>query len=188
MVGTVNINLSSINLESLPWLPLEARTNLPELPGIYFVLDGYKTPLYIGRSANIRQRWNTHHRLNDIKNLPDIAIAWLEVSEPSLLDSVEQALIDWFDPPLNGKAISQPLNTTRRANFKLNLGIRKLLKNKAERNSRSESAQVEQFVKESEVIDRVLQKYPEIASLFLPKFNEELSRVNDELTGPSGND
>ena len=77
---------------------------------------------------------------------------------------------------------------TTRANFKLNLGIRKLLKNKAERNNRSESAQVEQFVKESEAIDRVLQRYPEIAALFLPKFNEELSKINDELTGHATND
>ena len=77
---------------------------------------------------------------------------------------------------------------TTRANFKLNVNIRKLLKNRAERNNRSESAQVEQFVKEFEAIDMVLQEYPEIAALFYPKFNEKLAKVNDELTGQTDSD
>lgn len=71
---------------------------------------------------------------------------------------------------------------TTRANFKLNTGIRRALKNDASLNSRSESAQVERLVIESETLRRVLKKYPELAALFLPKFNEELPKVAHELT------
>ena len=71
---------------------------------------------------------------------------------------------------------------TTRANFKLNAGVRKVLKNDAALNNRSESAQVERIVIETETVKRILQKYPDIAAIFLPKFNEELPKVAAELT------
>jgi excinuclease UvrABC nuclease subunit len=97
------IQASNIDLYSLPLLPLINRSQLPAKAGIYFVLDEYKTPLYIGRSNNIKSRWIGHHRLSELRNISGINIAWLEISDPVLLSDTEAALIEWFNPVLNGK-------------------------------------------------------------------------------------
>ena len=67
-----------------------------------------------------------------------------------------------------------------RANLKLNSEIRKILKTLAITNGRSESAQVERLVIESEALNRFLKKNPEIAAKLLPGFNEEVSAVFNE--------
>ncbi|MBW4597780.1 MAG: hypothetical protein KME46_33975 [Brasilonema angustatum HA4187-MV1] len=70
---------------------------------------------------------------------------------------------------------------TERANLKLNSEIRKLLKNSANINGRSESAQVERFVVESEALARLLKKNPDLASRLLPSLNEEINLLLHEL-------
>lgn len=95
------LNPQTVNPLSLPSLPLEWRTALPECPGIYFVIDANGTVQYIGRSANIRQRWTSHNKLEALKEFTEIKLAWLEVSDKALLSSVEDALINYFQPPLN---------------------------------------------------------------------------------------
>lgn len=69
---------------------------------------------------------------------------------------------------------------TERANLKLNSEIRKILRTLAIMNGRSESAQVERLIIESEALNRFLKKNPEIAAKLLPGFNEEVSDVFSE--------
>lgn len=57
--------------------------------------------MYIGRSTDLRNRWRQHHRYQDLEQLEDAKIAWLEISDASLLQFVEMALIAWFEPELN---------------------------------------------------------------------------------------
>lgn len=88
-------------------------------------------------------------------------------------------------PPIEAKSLTgrpKREDKTTRANFKLNIGIRRVLKNESQLNNRSESSQVERLVIEVETLKRVLQKHPEIAALLLPKFNEELPFVVNEIT------
>jgi hypothetical protein len=95
------IEPSSINPLTLPSVPLENRKQLPETPSIYFAIDSLGTIQYIGRSKNLKQRWAGHHHFSDLNKIGGVKIAWLEVSDESLLDSIEEALIGYFEPPLN---------------------------------------------------------------------------------------
>lgn len=70
---------------------------------------------------------------------------------------------------------------TERANLKLNANIRKLLKNSANINGRSESAQVERLIIESEALSRLLRKDTNLASKLLPALNEEIQTLMTEV-------
>ena len=94
-------NPTEINLASLPWLPLDAKTAFPKNPAIYFAIDSTDTIQYIGRSVNPRARWQNHHRYEELESIGNIRIAYLFVDLPDLLAEIETALIEWFDPPLN---------------------------------------------------------------------------------------
>ncbi len=90
---------------SLPWLPLENRTQLPNVPGIYFVLEDERV-IYIGLSAkSILRRWWTHPKLKQLKQRTgELKIAWLECRALLLLPVIESALIERFGKPeLNRK-------------------------------------------------------------------------------------
>ena len=98
------ISPESITPSSLPSLPLEDRKQLPEKPCIYFAIDRNEVIQYIGRSVNLQQRWGQHHRHGQLKAMGDVKVAWLEVSDPSLLPEIEDAAIAHFEPPLNGRS------------------------------------------------------------------------------------
>jgi hypothetical protein len=98
------MNLATINPLTLPSLSLANRSALPPCPAVYFALEGDHV-LYVGRSVNLQQRWITHHRYSQLKGLNNVRIAWLECSDPSLLPEIEAALIEYFQPSLNGKLI-----------------------------------------------------------------------------------
>lgn len=92
------INLETLDLSSLPSLPLSDRKQLPAIPCIYFAMSS-GTVQYIGMSKNLQQRWSNHHQLCKLSESTNIV--WLEISNPSLLPEIENALIQWFKPPLN---------------------------------------------------------------------------------------
>jgi excinuclease UvrABC nuclease subunit len=104
------MNPAAIDLSVLPSLPLECRSKLPPVACIYFAIDSMGQIQYVGRSANLRNRWTIHHRTNQLKQLEGVKIAWLEVSDPSLLPEIEAALINWFTPLLNGSNIQGTTN------------------------------------------------------------------------------
>jgi GIY-YIG catalytic domain-containing protein len=91
----------SLNLETLPAVSLENRKRLPQTAGIYFAIDAAGAVQYIGQSINLRQRWKGHPCQGYIAN--GGRIAYLEVSDPTLLKEIETALIQWFEPPLNDR-------------------------------------------------------------------------------------
>lgn len=90
----------TINPRTLPSVSLEERAALPTVPCVYFALDKEGKVQYIGRSNNLRKRWQAHHRGVDLALLGGVCIAYLE-SDVSLLLEIERALIACFRPPLN---------------------------------------------------------------------------------------
>lgn len=91
-------------IEQLPFTGFLQRRTLPAEPGIYFALSESGEILYIGRAGNIAQRWAAHHRTKQLEKMNCAGIAWLKVSEASLLPQIEAALITHFQPTLNGTA------------------------------------------------------------------------------------
>ena len=57
--------------------------------------------IYIGQTINLADRWTGHHKLDQLGKLNDVAIAWLECSDQSLLLEIESAMIQQFQPELN---------------------------------------------------------------------------------------
>ncbi|GEM_PF-933132 len=95
------VNPSNIDLQSLPWLPLEEKTAFPSKPAIYFAIDSLGNIQYIGRSSNVRARWGKHHKYAQLSLIGGVKIAYLFIDLPELLPEIESALIAHFDPPLN---------------------------------------------------------------------------------------
>jgi excinuclease UvrABC nuclease subunit len=91
----------TIDLKALPWLPLDEKASFPKRPVIYFAIDSLSQIQYIGRSVNCRQRWSDHHRYQDLTDIGNIRIHFLFIDSPELLDKIEYALIEWFNPSLN---------------------------------------------------------------------------------------
>ena len=94
----------TINIASLPFLPLANRRDLPNSAACYLVIEGEKI-IYVGQAKSLLLRWQGHHRLKDFKKRKDVKIAWLIISDESLLREIETALIQWFQPELNAKQL-----------------------------------------------------------------------------------
>ena len=95
------INPSELNLSTLPWLPLEAKSAFPRKPAIYFAIDSQDSIQYIGRSNDVRERWKNHHRYEELAAIGGVRVVYLFIEAPELLPEIEAALIDWFQPQLN---------------------------------------------------------------------------------------
>lgn len=102
------INPSTIDLLTLPSVALADRKQLPEIPCIYFAIDGLNQVQYIGRSNNLRQRWLVQHHRQ--KQVHGCRIAYIQC-DPTLLSEVETALIEWFQPLLNGTLLPKASNS-----------------------------------------------------------------------------
>jgi len=96
------INPATVDPAALPSVALADRRSLPAEPCIYFAIDGQGVVQYIGRSVNISKRWENHHRYRALSPMQGARIAYMHV-DVDLLPQVESALIEWFNPPLNGR-------------------------------------------------------------------------------------
>lgn len=97
-----NLLPAKINLSSLDSVPLAQRDELPNVPGIYFVLEDANV-IYIGLSKrSLLKRWWTHEKLKTFKERSEeIKIAWFICCAVDLLPLIESTLIGYFDPELN---------------------------------------------------------------------------------------
>jgi len=117
------INPSELNLSALPSMPLENRLSLPQSSGIYFAIDSQNTIQYIGRAVNINQRWTQHHRYYQLSQMGSVRIAYL-TADADLLPSIESALIQWFNPALNGSDVKVGSNGKIRVSLYLDPKIK----------------------------------------------------------------
>lgn len=127
----------AVNPLALPFVLLEQRSQLPATPAIYFAINAIGTIQYIGRSTNLQERWINHHRYSQLFDMGNVKIAWLDVSEPSLLPEIEKALIDWFQPRLNGSVCQ--LDGKPRITISLPPDVHQELSERASREGRSTS-------------------------------------------------
>jgi len=86
---------------SLPSLLISDRLKLPEDSVIYFVWTVERL-LYIGKTARLKQRINSHHRLVQFLSAgDDVRVSWFCASKENL-EAYETSLIESLDPELNG--------------------------------------------------------------------------------------
>ncbi len=90
-------------------LPLTQREQLPAHPGIYVITDSTEQVWYVGKSANLSNRWRGkgHHRygqLSRTNHKKSFQIYWKHFPSEQL-DEKEQHYISLFAPHLNGTKV-----------------------------------------------------------------------------------
>ncbi|MGV0028423.1 GIY-YIG nuclease family protein [Phormidesmis priestleyi] len=111
------MSLASLDPLSLPSISLQDKAKLPSCAAIYFVIDG-STVLYIGRTANLKQRWLTHHCFQQlVKATNSAVIAWLEIRNLATLNESEESLIKRFNPSLNGTEAAASTKKPKRTSY-----------------------------------------------------------------------
>lgn len=92
-----------------PNLPLTQRSQLPNHPGIYVITDLEEQVWYVGKSANLNNRWRGkgHHRypqLSRTNKKKSFQIYW-KPFHLEHLNEFEQHYINLFNPHLNGTKV-----------------------------------------------------------------------------------
>ena len=104
------MKLSNFDLLELPYVDLTQLELLPTCSVIYFAIDSQNRVLYVGLSVNLPQRWKTHHRLYQLKEIHEenpVRIAWLVWTEKDL-STAEKYFINRYQPLLNGTKVKIP--------------------------------------------------------------------------------
>jgi len=95
----------------MPHVSLAEAWRLPASPGVYVVYR-HEAVLYVGRTQNLKHRWQNHHRVAQCLSYgPDVAIAWhvVDQRDPYTLDDYERAFIDFMQPRFNGQRMQPTL-------------------------------------------------------------------------------
>lgn len=95
---------SSLQIAKLPSLAFDHRRDLPPIPALYFVLDQHVSVLYIGQTANLRDRWKSHHRAPQMSDNAH-RIHWREIADDRQRAEAERQSIAFFRPPWNRSEI-----------------------------------------------------------------------------------
>lgn len=99
------MDIKNIKLDQLPSVDFEDRKQLPQVAGIYFAIDSNDNIQYIGQSIDIKRRLRRHNRNQQLSELGGVRIAYLEITDTSLLYDIEQALINYYNPRLNNTSM-----------------------------------------------------------------------------------
>lgn len=101
------MDIESLDIKSLPFVRLSNRGDLPDVSGIYFVVDERGVPVYyIGQAESLKKRWNSHDKMKVFEHYDSIhnpiSIHYLK-TEGSLNDRValENQAIKYFVSLMN---------------------------------------------------------------------------------------
>jgi GIY-YIG catalytic domain len=125
-MGCIMIDITSIVPTALPSVVFTARQTLPCCSCVYFALSAEGAVLYVGQSQNLRERWYSHHRTEELRMLGCVSIAWYVAPVEDGPD-LENALIQHYQPALNGwkdrpvPRPSFPIKAWRETAYLLNL-------------------------------------------------------------------
>lgn len=101
------IDLKTLDIHKLPCVNIENKNLLPEISSVYFVIDSNNMIQYIGRAQNIKQRWLSHHRYNQLSKIGGLRIVYLQIEDIDLLRDIETILIGYYKPPLNNTNVDR---------------------------------------------------------------------------------
>lgn len=107
MLTASNLDIELLSIKSLPCVQLTDRRDLPDAPGVYFVVDERCSPVYyIGQAESIKKRWIQHNKIQVFEHYDSaespMFIYYLEI-EGSQVDrlAVESRAIKHFVPLMN---------------------------------------------------------------------------------------
>lgn len=93
-------NRHPADFQSVPFRSLDL---LPTFAGIYFAMQDDEI-LYVGQSKNIRKRWESHHKRNELLEFENVRIHWIGSDGRPLLEQ-ESEWIRLCNPPLNYRKV-----------------------------------------------------------------------------------
>lgn len=102
------IDVSKLVLADLPGVSAESIRDLPESPGVYFIICGNGVVHYIGQTVNLRTRLQKHRRLAQVENREGLMVRCWDVPKVDLL-KVETECIARFSPVLNRTHDDRPV-------------------------------------------------------------------------------
>lgn len=94
------MTIAVVQVSHLPSLAFHHRRDLPPVPAVYFVLDEKLGVMYVGQTANLRDRWKTHHRALQMQ-VGGYRIHWKEVADDQQRADIEREAIAYFRPAWN---------------------------------------------------------------------------------------
>jgi hypothetical protein len=98
--GSITGLLRSVALKELLFSPSTADAKLPESSGIFFCFSEQGEILYIGKSDNLRHRWqNQNQELKRLLEAGALGIVWLEIAADT--DEITETLVNVLHPMLN---------------------------------------------------------------------------------------
>lgn len=104
-----------MEVAGLSRLPFARRAELPDFPGIYFVIAPCGAVVYVGRAVNVRRRWANHDLLrvvpydrsgNTQSSIQQCQIAWMLTSALKDLPRLEHHYIQALSPHLNRRPVA----------------------------------------------------------------------------------
>lgn len=101
----------AVQVGHFPSMAFEDRRELPITPALYFVVDGKRDIVYIGQTANLRERWKSHHRAIQMDR-GSYRIHWRVVPDEALRKQYEARCIEQFRPAWNRSEV--PVNDLKR--------------------------------------------------------------------------
>lgn len=101
----------------LPSVTLQQRRELPEVGGVYFVVDEKLVVVYVGQTENLNGRWRSHHRAPQMST-GAYRIHWKQIDDPQERARIEQQCIDYLRPLWNRSEV--PVSEQRRLNAYIN--------------------------------------------------------------------
>ena len=104
-------------------LPLTQRDQLPNHPGIYVITDLAEQVWYVGKSANLNNRWRGkgHHRYSQLSrsNKKKFFQIYWKPFRLEQLNEKEQYYISLFNPHLNGTKVKSYIRKKAQPNAEL---------------------------------------------------------------------
>lgn len=94
------MTLATAQISLFQSLAFAHRYDLPPIPALYFVLSEQRDVVYIGQTANLRDRWKSHHRARQMA-LGAYRIHWKEVADEDQRTALEKQAIAYFRPLWN---------------------------------------------------------------------------------------
>ena len=86
----------------LPSLPLKSKNLLPNKPGLYYAVQGWRV-LYIGKAeTSLRSRWQNHHKFQALSKIRGVRLYYELVPKWRIADE-EARLIQRWKPSMNGR-------------------------------------------------------------------------------------
>lgn len=90
------------SVKTLPSLAFSEKRNLPDTPGVYFVLDDDGAILYVGAAwYSLKKRWRQHNQTRRIRQGKQVRIAYLVCEDDLYRHRAEEFAIFNLQPELN---------------------------------------------------------------------------------------